>query len=272
LTDYESTYGVYIAGAFDNFSISNVELYNSGNTGFYSDANQRNGVTLSGISSYSAGNYGIYLQYFDYSMFSGFRATYSSNIGIYLAACDNSAGSGFITSVCTGAGTVFSSCLYGEYASVYSYYDGAIGVRITSSTGIFVCGGGSYQAAAEMVQIDNSNYCKVTNFIGSTNRTNGYNGFVLGGANTGCAYIGCTSYAAKRHGFYSTSASNTRSQVGACQSIASSQESAGTYSNYYLQACGSGNSFFVACLSVRTASAAIWAFHGDWNGTADNET
>ena len=273
LTDYESTYGVYVASTSDNCTISDVETYNTGSFGFFTDTNQRYRCSFSNISAFSSGGGpGIQIQYCDLSVFSGLRTDSATNQGIYINNCDNCSGGNWSSMNSAGTGIIIVNCTYCAFSSFSIYWTGGVGLWLNGCTGVAITGGAVYQASTTGVYVVSCSYCRVSDVTSNTNRTNGASshGFWLDTGNIGNALVGCMSYLNRRHGFCTTINTNQRTLVASCHSLQNSQEAAGTYRNIELPACGAGTSLFSGSLSVLTG-AGIWNVHGDWNRLANFE-
>jgi hypothetical protein len=90
LQDYESIYGVYLAGAsIHECSFSNLEFWNPTTTGFYSDANSHLRMAVDGLYVYHAGGLGVRFYDFDNSSISNVVSDSSTGYGIEIILCDN---------------------------------------------------------------------------------------------------------------------------------------------------------------------------------------
>jgi len=277
LFDYMSTYGVYVAGAFSDVTIANVETYDPSYCGFYTDGNLRTRITLNGISSYSAcasgGSAGIVIQFCDYSVFSNLRSGADATTGVYIFNCDNSEGGNWASSNSGGQGIYVGFCTYCAFSSLVSYFAGSRGIYFDTCTGVVINGGVVYQSSITGVYLVNCSYCRISDSIASTNRTNGAlsHGFWLDTGNVGNALVECTAYANRRDGFNTTNATNSRSTIVGCLGVANSQEAGGTYYNFRCQAIGTASSLAATNLSVRAGQTFNpgASYQGDWNSTAN---
>jgi hypothetical protein len=165
LTDYQSTYGVYLTGgSINSVSIYNVNVYNPGYTGFIADNNTRYRLIVKGVNVFSAANYGIAIYGCDQSQFSNLYAGESANFGINIIDCDYSTFSNLNADNGSSAGIYFTTSTHCAISNIVARYNrGGGGFYIVS---------GTYSSVSGIVTSDNSAYGVYISSIGESTISN----------------------------------------------------------------------------------------------------
>jgi hypothetical protein len=124
LTDYESTYGVYVSGAsVNNCSIGNINSWNPGTTGFYVSNHTRGRLIVNNVTVYHAGSNGIEIAACDNSEFFNLFSSNSTGYGIYIGGCDYSTFSNLSAIDNSNVGNYLVSNTYCAFTNILARYN-----------------------------------------------------------------------------------------------------------------------------------------------------
>jgi len=260
LTDYESTYGVYINGSgINSCSIYNVNAYNN-YVGFVADDATHYRMIISNVNVYSASNVGIHMYHMTQGVFSNFYAGESASYGIDMVTCDHSSFSNMNADNGAAHGVLFDTCTYCNVLNTQGRYNRGNGVCGTYFSYCSYCNVSGVVSSDNQycgILIDDGYYCTVSGLALAYDDSFGI--LVDGGYK--CVVSSASIYSTGSYGVYLTSW-----QYGIFKNVHT--DSCITIGQYYETPL---RSQFQNCMAINESTANYYGYYFNNNGTGYNQ-